>query len=582
MNPFDLTKTNPFNIPNSNNNPRPIVPNPFLTNNSIGPSPRRSDNLGLNNSVQQNTYINDVIQVVIDSRNRNIKEYPLPNDYTLEFAKPFNTVKEISLSDINISNTLPPVNVYNNSLIFEYPSTNTVATNILLPPTTSLDDEIAVFGTQIKEGFYNTITLTQLLESTLSQIKHSDEFIEVTPGSRHNFTFDINPQTHLVQIVNRIEKVPIYAIQTILNVSDDILATYRVGAIPVTATGLLITVRQVFDDSYPLVITDADVDINWQTFFLSTAGHPYSYEAFDQLLINGITYYRYKLSFPDLLLTNSQNTIYTMSGGNLTTILLNANITDFVSNVVNKPLVGRALPTRLIYQRSQITNETCRLNHINEDGSVNTILELLGWNMKNNEITETNTVQFQYINTNHGSYLPAEISFSASVNGYNNSLPNRLMRLEHRDNLYWFRSEDYIFLKIIINAEKVILIDKLVIGEPIKMTGTGTDINNTVYNVKPNGTIVDAQRLQKKNNTNLFAKIDLELFPINTRGFIRNYIVYNINFKNEQLDVLSEIRVQFIDRHGRLLNLRGEHNFVLEIVTKRNVLDNILMNTKYG
>ena len=35
MNPHDPIHTNPFNRPNAINDPRKIVPNPFLTNNSI-------------------------------------------------------------------------------------------------------------------------------------------------------------------------------------------------------------------------------------------------------------------------------------------------------------------------------------------------------------------------------------------------------------------------------------------------------------------------------------------------------------------------------------------------------------------
>ena len=594
MNPFDLTKTNPFNLPNSNNDPRKIVPNPFLSNNSIGPSPHRTDNLGLNNSIQQNTYINDVVHVVVDSRERNIVEFPLPNDYTIEFARPFNTVKEISLANINISNTIPPVNIYNNNIVFEYPTTADAnkITNILLPDTTSLSDDKLFFGTQIKEGFYNTISLARTLESALSQIKHLTAFDEVIPCSNHNFKVDINPETQLVQIVNRIESIPIYAIQTILlDPTDDIFAIYRVGPVPIPAVfddAFLIMIRKDFADSYPLVITDSagvgNIDptrINWQTYFLYTLAQPYTYEKFDELLIGGITYYRFKLSFPGLMVSASENKIFTMVGGQLETILIAAGIFDFVSDGVNRPTVGRALPVRFIYHRSQVTEVTCKLNSINEDGSINTILELLGWNVKNNDLNADITAQFQYINTNHGSYLTPEISFSSFVNGYDYSLQNNLLRLEFRDNLYWFRSEDYIFLKLIINDDQAELGNKLVIAGPVK-DEVEDAMTQIFYNVKPNGRIADAHRLQMKNTTNLFAKIDLELLAGNTRGFIRHFVVHNIHFKNEQLDSLSQIRIQFVDRKGRLLHLRSDHNFVLEIVTKRNVLDNILMNTKNG
>jgi len=587
MNPHDPIHTNPFNRPNAINTPKKIVPNPFLTNNSIGPAPRRNDNLGLNQSIQQNTYINDVVQVVIDSRERNVDEFPFPNDYAIVFAVPFNTVKEISLATINISNTIPPVSIYNNNFVFEYPTTSDPQiTNIFVPDDIlTVSDSKCFFGAQIKEGFYNTVSLARSLEFVLSQVKTKTE-------NTTTFKVDINPETQLVQIVNRLESIPIYAIQTILDAADDIFAVYRVGPVPVPDSfndAFLIMVRKDFADSYPLVITDAllgvsNVDplqINWQTYFQSSLGQLYSYEKFDELSINGVTYYRFKLSFADLTVSTSENKVFTAVGGHLETILMAASIFDFISDGTSKPAIGRAVPVRLVYQRSQIAEVACKLNSINEDGSINTVLELLGWNVKNNELDAEVTAQFQYINTNHGSYLVPEISFSSFVNGYEYSLPNNLMRLEYRDNLYWFRSEDYIFLKILINDDQAQLGNKLVIGGPLKDSEEDA-MTQIFYNVKQNGRIADANRLQMKNTTQLFAKIDLELLPGNTRGFLTHFIVHNIHFKNEQLDTLSQIRVQFVDRKGRLLHLRGEHNFVLEIVTKRNVLENILMNTKHG
>ena len=93
----------------------------------------------------------------------------------------------------------------------------------------------------------STVSLAKMLESSLSQIKNL---------TASTFKIEINPETHLVQIANRLESLPIYSIQTILNATDDIFATYRIGPVPVPDSfdnAFLIMVRKDFSDSYPLL-----------------------------------------------------------------------------------------------------------------------------------------------------------------------------------------------------------------------------------------------------------------------------------------------------------------------------------------
>lgn len=594
FNQRDLANTNPLNPQSQNRHHSKIVGNPFLTNSSIGPTRFRHDNLGLNNSVKNNTYINDITHVIVDSRNRNREEYPIPNDYKIEMGKLFSNIKVIRLVDINISNTIPPLNLRNNSLIWEYPTTDEISNiNNILLPSNSLSSDKIFLGTNLLESFHNVQSLEEQLENELTNVLHKTEFNDVEEYSNHRFTIRINPITQLVQIVNRIETLPIYAIQTILNSSDDVLAGFRVGAVPSPDScdnAFIVTFKkELTSNEYPLVITDspsiADISeetINFITYFEESLGSEEQYELFDELNIDGVSYFRYKFMPEVLNVQESENIIFTMSGGNLVNSLNTAGEVNYVANSNDTPEIGRALPFRFFFQRSQFINDPClcQLNPLNEDGNLRTVLELLGWNVRNNDIDSNNTVQYQYVHTNKGSYLENDTSFSSTVNGQEFSFPNNLLDLEIRDGIYYFRSMDYIFLRLLINDDQAEWGNQLLVAGPIETPENQS--TNIFYNVNLNKQVTDAQKIQTKNLNNLFAKIDLDTVPSNVTNVVNDVITYDIDFKNEQLDELQQIRVQFLDREGRILNLRGEHNFVLEVVTKRNVLENILFNSKNG
>jgi hypothetical protein len=597
FNPRDLSQSNPLFPQSQNNHQKKIIGNPFLTNNSIGPKKVRDDNLGLNNSVFNNTYINDIFKVIVDSRNRNTTLYPIPNNYYIELGSKFTNIKRIRLIDINMSNSIPPVNLLNNSIIWEYP-TISEATNIsnILLPTPNLTNNKTILGTNIQEGFYTTSSLKSILEITTSKILHENEFIDVPIGSSNRFTFSIDPQTNLVKAVNRIETLSLYSLQTFLTPSEDIFASFRTGPIPLeqsfTDSIVIMIKKEITNDYFPLVITGApsvgDVSealFNWETFFENSLGTPLKYEFFDKLSISGVIYYRYRLII-NITLQDSQNIIFKNSGGNLEMTLINANILNFITDLLNIPLVGRALPFRFIYQRSQIGedgNLICRYKPLNEDGTIRTILDILGWNVKNDDICGVTTALYGYIQTNKNSFLLPEISFNSTIVGLESSFTQRLLRLELRDGNYYFRSDDYIFLRLKINDDQPFIGTQLLIANKIEKNDSAElDKTNVFYNVNINKMVTSSMRLQKKDLGFLFAKIDLANIPGNMSDSVVDFTAFDIDFKNEQLDELTEIQVEFVDREGRLLNLRGDHHFVLEIMTKRNVLENILFNSKNG
>ena len=486
----------------------------------------------------------------------------------------------------------------NNSLIFEYPTSEESISNIPIP-TGELTTNKVYRGTRLPEGFYTVESLEESLTASLNQILHKNEFTDVTPGTPHDFYVDIDPETQKVKLINRIEACPVFAMQTILDPVEDIFASFVTGP-----TGTDIVQGNCFyvvykkeldsDNGFPLVITDSGgignlsiTDINCVTFFevMSGLAEGLNYEFFDQLLIGGINYYRYRFCGDTFTVNASENRIYRRAGGNWDKILDGMGIFNYVLDEGVLARVGRGLPFALFYQRSQLTTCLCQssLDTLNEDGSINTVLGILGFNVQNDEVNleDPTPPTYQYIWSNKDSYTLSSTSFSSTVNdNVGQAFPNNLLDLEYADGKYFFRSEDYIFLRLVVMEDQKELGNQLILAGPIETPDNQpTDI---YYNTAINGQIAESERLQRKSLDQLFAKIDLDPVPGNNTNSVAGYISNNLDFKNEQLNTLSEIGVQFLDREGRLLNLRADNHFVLQIIEKRNVLDNVLLNTQQG
>ena len=88
--------------------------------------------------VVENKYIKAIRTIIsIYSKERNKEKYLIPNEYIIKLGKEFINIYKIKLIDLNIPNTIPPVNHINNSIAWLYPTSNilnfTVTGNNLYP-----------------------------------------------------------------------------------------------------------------------------------------------------------------------------------------------------------------------------------------------------------------------------------------------------------------------------------------------------------------------------------------------------------------------------------------------------------------
>jgi hypothetical protein len=217
--------------------------------------------------IVENKYIKAIRTIIsIYSKDRNKEKSLIPNDYIIKMGKEFINIYKIKLVDLNIPNTIPPVNHSNNVISWLYPTNNllnyTVTGNSLYPFLDSLaqlpkyffyysslnkdgslpkkessvikvpDD---VYNAVIDEGFYNTNQLESELKTKMNNILHTvnegivSSYKNLSIGYKsnysnnarlirntcHNFDININPYTSICTIINRAEELKIIAIQTI-------------------------------------------------------------------------------------------------------------------------------------------------------------------------------------------------------------------------------------------------------------------------------------------------------------------------------------------------------------------------------
>jgi hypothetical protein len=213
------------------------------------------------NDISVNRYKKEIItKVNIDSRNRDLKKFIYPNDFTLEFPKVFNNVKKFIINDIIFPNILQSISNVNNNLTWQYPSdfvlvnenidkyiipvpdnnrqvfysklpNSVYSYNTVSGSANNLDiNNLLTYQTDVIPSYYTISGLILNIRRATSFITHgynlSSESISeivleepylVYPkriGTPHLFTTSIDPISSTVRFVNRMEEIEIIAIQT--------------------------------------------------------------------------------------------------------------------------------------------------------------------------------------------------------------------------------------------------------------------------------------------------------------------------------------------------------------------------------
>jgi hypothetical protein len=222
------------------------------------------------NDISTNRYKKEVVtKINIDSKYRDLTQYPYPNNFNIEFQQTFNNVKKYVINDIIFPNLNQSINDVSNNIAWQYPSKNYLLTssinnNIIPVPdpnkqisycnlpnsafaytvTESTNENIVnvdnylVYQTQITPGYYTIEEFILNAKKVTSTVLHGNNFnntsVDINTiieqpylaypkriNTPHLFSFNINPVTSAVQIVNRIEEVNIEAIQTFSPYEND-------------------------------------------------------------------------------------------------------------------------------------------------------------------------------------------------------------------------------------------------------------------------------------------------------------------------------------------------------------------------
>ena len=217
--------------------------------------------------VVENKYIKAIRTIIsIYSKDRNKEKYLIPNEYIVKLGKEFINIYKIKLIDLNIPNTIPPVNHINNSIRWLYPTNNmlnyTVTGNNLYPfidsyenlpdyffyysmlnndgslpdkTLSNIKEPEDIYYAVFEQGFYNTKELEIEMKRKMNNILHTKnegivssfkdlsntQNLNYSGDTRlimntcHNFEIDINPHSSVCTIINRAEEIKIIAIQTL-------------------------------------------------------------------------------------------------------------------------------------------------------------------------------------------------------------------------------------------------------------------------------------------------------------------------------------------------------------------------------
>ena len=257
-----LKDGDPINVNKAKSKPWPIL-------NEKNYKPIFSDTVS---DIVENKYIKAIKTIIsIYSKDRNKEKALMPNNYLVNLGKEFINIYKIKLVDLNIPNSIPPVNTSNNVISWIYPTANmlnyTNSSTSLYPFLTSYSDlypyffyystissmdadtntlpDITnsiinepedIYTCLIGQGFYNTKQMEQQLKKKMNTVLHKIQegiissyktdlnnggLPRYNSGSRlvrnspHNFYININPYQSSCCIINRAEEVNIIAIQTL-------------------------------------------------------------------------------------------------------------------------------------------------------------------------------------------------------------------------------------------------------------------------------------------------------------------------------------------------------------------------------
>lgn len=624
--------------------------------------------------------------ISIYSEDRNRADSIMPNNYYVNMERKFCNIQKIVLKDISISNSIQTINYNNNNLFWQYPTKNELilsgSDNQLIPSknndiffsdypnsVNNVPSNQLIYGYKFPISFVSVNNFKSFVKKNInSNVFHGKksifdlEIIELQDNDKntskpwkpfqdlnrkYEFPFyenntikednmlinvDINLDSHIVNIINRIEEVNILSVQTFYNdvnnqldndfgsFSPTPVATLLTNRIYITClnNSNLGSISKTDVNIFPLVISNmkniGGIDsplINNTCFFDekiykdkysgNVPDYVSTYRIFDEINIpitggGTLTLIRYEFK----LSTGNSGLFFNSSGfviGTVKseTIVYNTSLQKILEgNTINNifftleenreitqneyPVIGRALPFKFYRDLTGEENKNCKIKN-------QSILNLLSFNNfrdSNYTATISFSQDYKFIHRNTDQLLSSAITTPDQKFVINNMLqiyyPQYKLNIENYNNEYYFRSVPFLFLKILPTKTDNVINNSLVrVSNSTNINVTSIYKKEFYFNIDKN---LSGEQTYKKNTSNLFAKIYLNQAPYQT--IISKDSTYEYKFEDMPLEDLDQLLIQFTDPYGKIVDLYIPHSFTLEIYEKISVLKDTLINSRRG
>ena len=408
--------------------------------------------------ISENKYQKEIItKINIDNMNRSIGKYPNPNNFTISLNGNFTNITKFVISDFNFKNINQSVSNLNNNLAWQYASTNNLQSNnydntiIPIPvlgtneiyysslpnstfsyTTTAGDgfsdqiDNFLVYQCSISPGYYSVNELIKNIKYSTSLITHGLNFsinskVVEQPylaypkkiGTPHLFSVYINPITNVVRFVNRMEELPIAAIQTfspydINIVEDDIFYNF--------SSNYINNGSYTLDTGFIYITVPSTSDISYQYYYNLYC--IYSPNAFP-LVITNLEYYVGNINNELFNYTEFYDLNIYLNNGYLETDLTSISYYKFIDTITfntSTTVNGVTKNFTQVYLRFAFKLSTGNINGINYNKN--------GYNIKpcsTNNIVFSSSINNFLINYGNTISPQSIVTDTSSKNNYNTS-----------------------------------------------------------------------------------------------------------------------------------------------------------------
>jgi hypothetical protein len=470
-------------------------------------------------------YINTAIS--IDSKDRNIKKYPFPNKYQIFFNKNLRNVLSISLLDIKIPNTIPPINLCNNRL--QWCVTGCGEYNIRIPV-----------------GFYNINEFAHTIKDYMN-----GQPISTGCNVPIDYYIDVNKNTHKTTIISRLESEPIIEMYTTQGTNELVIIVEN----EININGVFIPTNiPSIGGLSNFAINDKEYEYQNPTgpSFSEIGGSPPGTFAYVLKIYNGIDeiistttinqiiteeIYGNKLSdkWPrigrgiQILLKNSCDSLMNLLGWDY--IQKDEKKTNQVSKIYHNSLCTLYNTKVKCTTISQIVKNYCTEHcYIEEE-----------------EIEDTGDI-YKNINTNLRQI--ADCCYDLE-DGFEIEAPNNYIQMDANGDI---RGENYIFMRLKTCARS----EDVISNNIIKAT---------------------SEKQETIDTSDIFAKIILTSSPNDLSNFfITNRKIFYFNTLHE----IDNLLIEFIDRNGKPIRTISNHHMTFEIIEKIDILNNTYLDSRTG